>query len=91
MLRQSERQLELFEQIENALALISGEAVDFFRKVERSSDAEGNGFAVKHGTVGLGSFYSVANGVAEVEQGARARSFTFVFLYDASLDGEVAC
>ena len=86
----NEGELEAAEEGEDTLAVCRGERGVFLGEEEGGPDAEGNRFAVKKFAIGKGGLDGVADGVAEVEEGAGAGGFPFVLFDNAGLDGEVA-
>ena len=89
-IRQDERQAEVVEERDDAVGVGLWQAGEVLRQEDGGAEAEGDGLAVEDLAIGEGGFDAVADGVAEIEQGAEAEGFVFVGFDDAGLDGDVA-
>lgn len=59
------------------------------REVEGCTQPEADGFAMQEFAIGQGGFDAMADGVTQIEEGADAEGFFFVFFDDAGFDGDV--
>ena len=89
-IRQHHRQTKMGEQAKDPHGVGFTEACAHFREEDGSAEPEGNGLAVKHLAVGNGGFDAVADGVAEVQQGAFAGAFLLIGLDDAGNQSTVS-
>lgn len=87
---EGEGEFEFLEELKDALGVVGGEAGEFLGEKEGCSHAEGDGFAVEDGAVGDGGLDGVADGMAEIQEGAGAGGFVLILFHDASLDGRVS-
>ena len=87
---EGEGEFEGGEALLNAEGVFGGEGGVGDGEMGCGAEAEGDGFAVEVAAVAGGGFDGVAEGVAEVEEGAEAFGFVFVRFDDAGFDGDVA-
>ena len=84
-----QREFEFFQQIEDGFRRFRRQPGMAAREEDRRPQAQRDRFAVQHLAVRHRRLDPVADGVAEVEQGADAFGFKFVRFDDAGLDGDV--
>jgi len=83
-------EIEVLKEVEEAFGMRRIEAGELLGEKKSGAYAEGDRFAVEELSVGDGSLDGVADGVAEVEKGARSRGLVFVFFHDAGFDRDVS-
>ena len=88
--RQSRRQAELSEKINNRGALIRRQASFFHRDCARGNNSKAHCFSVQKFPVISGTFDRMADCVAEIQKRSLACAVTFVFRDDSGFDLDVA-